>query len=395
MAMLTLPVWLNRRLLLHAMLVALGCAAASGVLAVVLSSSGAVWRIAGMSLAAGVTAGMLMPLSILAEKKNTAAAGLFGMAWAVLMFVLVVAAIWADTVSWYMSGALMSAIGATTLSGLTSVVMLAFINKEEDRLGAFVGCAGAALSWLVLLIASGLLLVDDGATAGRVWVHGGALLGSSACIGLCLIGARPQFKRSWRLIGVLAAVAGLILVLYGVSTQSSKGEHWVVGAYALAGAVAHANLVRRVPLKGMQFAVRWAAIGATCVAATCLYLSVYFDSDFSDPFGFARLTTGAELVAVSATLAVLVLRKLNSRAPEKLRTRTDLERLKFECPRCEVQQTQPLGESMCPRCRLKIKVEASLPLCANCEYDLSYCREDRCPECGAAIEAPVSAAHAG
>ncbi len=55
------------------------------------------------------------------------------------------------------------------------------------------------------------------------------------------------------------------------------------------------------------------------------------------------------------------------------------------CPRCRSDQCLKTGERSCTKCGLRIKIEVEEPRCA-CGYLLHKLENNRCPECGRAID---------
>jgi hypothetical protein len=55
------------------------------------------------------------------------------------------------------------------------------------------------------------------------------------------------------------------------------------------------------------------------------------------------------------------------------------------CPRCHSDQRLKTGERSCTKCGLRIKIELEEPRC-ECGYLLHKLENNRCPECGRAID---------
>ncbi len=59
--------------------------------------------------------------------------------------------------------------------------------------------------------------------------------------------------------------------------------------------------------------------------------------------------------------------------------------VRIVCPRCHHEQALKPGKRACSKCSLRISIELEEPRCA-CGYLLHRLENDRCPECGRAVE---------
>ena len=59
--------------------------------------------------------------------------------------------------------------------------------------------------------------------------------------------------------------------------------------------------------------------------------------------------------------------------------------VRIVCPRCHHEQTLKPGKRTCVKCNLRISIEIEEPRC-SCGYLLHRLANDRCPECGRAVE---------
>lgn len=145
---------ISRKQLLYAMLGALALAACSGVLALLISDSDAVWRIAGTCLTAALAAAIMMPMSAWADKPMTRTAGLTGMCIAVVELGLASLLIWGQFFSSSTREFLAMSVAIIGGCGLTSVWFLKQINCDGWRRTAQVGAAGCVFAALLFWCAA-------------------------------------------------------------------------------------------------------------------------------------------------------------------------------------------------------------------------------------------------
>jgi predicted Zn-ribbon and HTH transcriptional regulator len=190
----------------------------------------------------------------------------------------------------------------------------------------------------------------------------------------------------------------------GIWINLSGDASFIVIPLSIAAFVAFANVMLRSRLSGGQRLVLYGTIAAAGATALFIDLAELTDGgQYGDPFGFQRFAAGTAIVAVSGTMAVIVLAMLNRRTDRRtayaLRAADSADRpagsgdalrnITLRCPRCQREQTLPLGETSCGECRLVIHTHVEAPACPKCGYDVSMIKGDKCPECGAGLEGMV------
>jgi hypothetical protein len=86
------------------------------------------------------------------------------------------------------------------------------------------------------------------------------------------------------------------------------------------------------------------------------------------------------------TFTLLILARMSRGAnidlSEPEATAIETPQISLTCPRCQLAQQLPLGESHCGRCRLRFTIEVEEPRCTKCGFLLYKCTSENCPECG-------------
>ncbi len=99
-----------------------------------------------------------------------------------------------------------------------------------------------------------------------------------------------------------------------------------------------------------------------------------------------RLAAAGAIVAGCATLAVMVLVRMNRKVDFETLS-VELAEITVVCPRCSKKQAIPVGGAICSGCELRISITIEEPRCPKCDYLLYGLPSDRCPECGTLIAA--------
>lgn len=385
----------SRKRLLHILLWCLAASAASGVLTVLVPQRDLLWRVTAMGFTGAAAIALMIPLSLLVDRERFRAAGLFGMAACVAAFILSTGLIWAGFGGWRLGERFGATLGLVILMSPAVVALLCLRASEAGRVAGLVGLAFAAAAAAVFLIQIWLDLPSV-----ERWPFGGtgaALCWSGLLASLALVGFGTD-ARHWRWAGVLAALAALALMLYGVWVSQSDDARALTCVMSVAGFVAFANVLLRAGVFGGQRWVVYGTIAAAGAVALFVNLDAFVHEGASDDlFGFRRFAAGALIVTISGTLAVIVLALLNRRATRKVvyaaqtvgggagQAGAPLRSINLRCPRCQKEQTLPLGEAACCECRLIIHTRVEVPSCPRCGYDISMIGFDKCPKCGEPI----------
>ncbi len=379
----------SRRHLLYAMLGALAFAALSGVLALLIADTGAVWRIAGTSFAAAIAAAIMIPMAGWADKPLTRLAGLLGMGIAVGELLLAALLIWGDFFPNNFREFLGWSVAILGVGGLISVRFLKDAALPTRVWMARVGCAASVVAMLLFLAAAYMeSYANAWATTEKLIGSAWTTFASGAIAAFAMLEWQRPDARWWRWFGVAAAAAALGMTNYGIWIHSGGEPAWVVGAYCLAAVISHAIACLRLTLTRGQSWVRLIAI----IAAVCTGVfstaatSMRSHGDFFDVFDWQwRGASAFGLICVSATLALLVFGRLNRKPAVELVRSTTFDHIAVVCPRCAKKLNLPLGGALCDGCRLHISVSIQSARCAKCNYDLTDLKADKCPECGEPI----------
>jgi hypothetical protein len=393
------PAHLRKRLL-HILLWCLAASAASGVLTVLVSDRDILWRVTAMGFVSAAAVGLMIPLSLLVDRDRFRTAGLFGMSACIAAFVLASALIWAGRAGlggWQLEERIGLSLLLDIFMGPAIVLLLCLRAANAGRTAGLVGLCSAAAA--TALFAIEIWHDDLISYTFRFGETGGAVCWCGLIATLSLIGLGTD-SRYWRWLGIVGAAAGLVMSIYGIWFVPSSDSSLLVTVLSISAVVAFANVLLRAPLRGGQMLVVYGTIAAAAAVAAFLILDIYVqERDYQDPFGFKRFMAGASIMTVSGALAVVVLTLLNRRAMRKAAYAARavgsdgapgaaLTHISISCPRCQREQTLPLGEASCSACRLIIHTRVEVPVCRNCGYDISTIRGDNCPECGSLLGTP-------
>lgn len=388
------PVPLRKRLL-HMLLWCLAASAASGVLTVLVPQRDLLWRITAMGFVAVAAIGLMIPLSLLADRERFRTAGLFGMFACVGAFLLSSGLIWAGLGGWRLEERFGLSLLLVIFMSPAVVGLLCLRAWDAGRIAGAIGLVFAAAASVFFVIE--IWHDDPVGYSIRFGETGACICWCGVIATLSLIGHGTD-SRHWRWIGAIGAVVGLAMWLLGIWVIRSDDARYLISVLTVSAFVAFANCMLRVRLTGGQRLVLYGTIAAAAAVVAFINLDAHVqEMDYSDPFGFKRFTAGASIVTVSGTLAIIVLAMLNRRAMRKVAYSARslataegapgqrLTSITLRCPRCQKEQTLPLGESACCDCRLIIRTSIEVPVCPQCGYDISMIKSDKCPECGAAI----------
>ena len=373
-----------RKLLLRVMLWSLGAAAAAGVIAVLFSSQSIIFRVVGTAMTTAVAAGLMIALSLLADREKCRTAGTLGMAVVVAEYLLGLFMIWGfdalEDYQWDEAAiALMLTIAGTALPAM---FYLRLAQVPACRLAARVGIGVCAIVFILFAVPAWF--------TGR-WSNYGNWAGTAMCVGIfgvvstaSLAGAGFD-RRYWRYAGVLAALAAFVMGTIGIWRELHQGPLAFAIVASVAAVIAHANLVLLCPLKPGQRWLAYATIACAVLTAAGVDVATSLDSEGEDIL--ARMTGAAGILAGCGSLALLVLAGLN----RKIKPKAVLSRISeftLICPGCNKKQRLPVGDARCPTCLLEIHVSFTEPRCPKCDYLLYMLQSDRCPECGIIVRGP-------
>lgn len=402
------------------MLIALGLAAFSGLVALVAPVQG-VWRFAAMSVVGAVAAGIMMSMAKWTEEPETRAGGLLGMSVCVLLFLGACGLIWEVIIGSQLSELVGVGMVSLACTGFPAAHFLKRIESPGWRSSAFVGTAGAAITFLIAMAGGvshflGVSWVDYVRFYATASAFGGAVL----CVALALVGWRqakaPGSGTSdadiWRWLVIPGAMVGVGTAVWGIWSGTGDNPWIPVAGYTLAAVVAHAVLISRTAAAQKFPWLRLATIAAAALTGGLLVTAVWMSLGNYDTIW--RMQTGAGILTISGTLALIVIDRLLLRRPFELRrvavpavspavsspagaapptTRSGpsaapvASSVKLECPRCSLSQSIAVGASgaLCSQCKLHIAVIVREARCGECGYELRDLKGTTCPECGKSI----------
>ena len=340
--------WL-RRISLKVMLWMLALAAVIGVLTVLTASYDTLGRVAGTVVATAIAAGVLWPLSVLVDRKQSQAAGLLGMVSVLVVYLLVIPLIW--ELDQQDEEMLMSSfvIGLTVPFGM---FFLSLKHLPTTWIAARVGVGTYVAVLMTFLVATwhpgGWTRADDWWATGWWCAAYGTLSFASLC------GLR-QFSVNWRWLGVAAAFFSWVLVLLDVWSHSKPDENLIVVISSLAVFIAHASLAALVPLKPSQAWLRMGTVLAVATAALFLDFEIIFAPDYGISL-LGRIAGAAAILGSCGSLALMIFARLN-RTADAVAAGIDLAEIthiSLVCPACSKRLTEPIGTLECPGCGLRI-----------------------------------------
>lgn len=376
-----------QRTLLRALLWMLALAAAAGVMAVFMSRD-VMGRVAGTALLTAVACGLAMPVSRRLDEAATRPGGLVGLASIVVAYIVAAVAIWVDVIArgWEISFRLVMTSLVVVVGGQIAGRLLNMLRGGAGRLAARTG-------FYIDVVAAGLFLGAiwsdlgsflNGSVSEKLAMTGMWLLATGAPASLALIGSGAR-DRGWRWLGVLMSAGALAMAVAGVWYLESKDPTWFIVVMTVAVVIGYANVAVRVPLGDFGFWARLVAVGSTASTGGCLAALSYITEGFGQQVGetLARVTGASGIVAACSTVALLILYRLNRRAPGVSKNIAEITAVQVVCPHCGRKHAAGVVESACPGCGLFVTVRVREPRCLKCDYPLLDIKGGRCPECGA------------
>lgn len=381
---------LARKTLLKIMLWSLGVAALLGAGAILMGETTGIWRVSLTALVTAGASGLMMPASLLMDRKQGRAAGTLGMLTVLALFFLSLILVW-DLVQIFPGSHLEGRIGLTIafviLCAPFAIFFLTLMHKPAALVAGWFGVLAAAMTFLLFMVGTWL---EDRPFLSEEWGWTGTAVGVYGLLGvICLIGIDPKTNppgRRWmvmvRGVGTAAALLAMTIVIYAIWMDIHSDTGLFTTLTSIAAVVAHANLCLLAPLVGGQVWVRHITIASAAVTAASIDAIFIFDLWYGGDEVFVRLASAAGFVASCGSLALLVLARINRRASDEPPVLAEIRAVTLICPGCDKKQTLPVGRTACPTCRLEFELRVHEPRCPNCDYLLYRLTSDRCPECG-------------
>jgi hypothetical protein len=341
-----------RKVLLRIVFGSLALAAGFGAAGVIFAGHDTLGRIAATCLATAVGALLVLGSSSLLEREDTWPPGALSLALFVGEYLLTLGLVWE------VFGQAEEQAGLTALflalTGFPALVFVVTLRRSATLLAARAGLAACVVSLLLLMIG----------TWGRGWgtrsfEHNrwfevtGSLAAFASLAVLALIGAGLD-RRHWRWAGVAAAAAAFSMATHAILLDIRQTSSLFVCLASVAVVAAHANALVRVPIPSNQRWLLGATLGAAFTAAGFVDVGSITRPWQQEMLG--RLAGAAALVAGCGTLALLVLARVNRRAPLPEFSAADARKVTLICPRCRRRQTIAIESGACAACGLGIAV---------------------------------------
>lgn len=367
-----------QRILIRVMLWMLAITAVAGVLTI-FGSARVMGRVAGTGALTAVAMLAAFPLSKFLDRDKKRLGGLVGLLGLVLAFMLALVAIWLGLFT--TSGDLEARFGASSFTIFAASMLAAFLlparHSANLSLAATTSLASESIVAL-LFLASIWWKFEDRLAETAV-----GLLAAAAPAAMALIAPSAR-ERAWRWIGPLAALASFVMSFLGTWFIPSDDPTVYAGVLGIAFVVGYANVVLHLKLPDSALWLRLVAIAAAAATAGGITYISALSQGFknSPPDMLARFTGACGIVTACATIALMVLLKLNpTRSDQAV---TTIASVWLACPHCGKKFDARVGASACPTCGLLFTIGVREPLCHACQYPLLDLKSEQCPECGTA-----------
>ena len=344
-----------RQFSLTVMLWMLALAALIGVLTVLTASYDTLGRLAGTVVTTGIAAGLLWPLSKMADQSKTLAAGLLGMTAVLVVYMMIIPLLWD------LDHSDEEMIISAVVIGLTAPFGMTFLVLKNLRPMWIAGRFGMA-AWVAVLMLFLIATWVPGSYRQSIpWWETGWAVALYGSLGFASLAGLPRLALSWRWIGVATSFLGWTLAMIAIWGDSQDPGDLIVVITSVAVVFGHTALALLTPLKSGQAWILWGTVAAMVFGAVFLDLEVILDKAGSLSM-YGRLAGAGGIVASCGSLALVILASLNrSKAPPPKTEFAEIDSIRLTCPQCGKQQTVPLSRASCEACGLKIHVEVQLP----------------------------------
>lgn len=348
----------DQKVCFKVMLWSLGVAAVLGVIAVLTASFDVVGRVTATAFLTAATAAFLWQAAVRLEQSESATK--MAQIGAILFYLFALGGIWNignEGKLW--------ATASVCLGCLTVAASGWAMQRQADyRYTGLIAAVASIVSGVCWLIAIWGESFDS-----KITITGFAIAGWSAAAAICLVGLGTDPARHWRWIGVGAAVGGLLLSEYAIFQNFF--QKWVGDGLFVLGSVTvvviHAVLCYASRSAPAKLTIRLVAIFSTIV--TALLADMIVLQQFKGDHFVLRLTIAAAIVASTSTIATAFIIQRNWKQSRHetaavgrtsvtgLESAAEFKTLRMECPRCNRLSAIPVGDSHCPHCSLKFRIE--------------------------------------
>lgn len=216
---------------------------------------------------------------------------------------------------------------------------------------------------------------------------------SLPCAICFLRGNHARFSLAGLAIGLVAC---LCLAAMGTADRWSISKYYrsvfiVLGASALVPAhICLVDCIRRTT-GFVSFAGLWLGVSgcvSLAVVGKVVFAMIRYPTyPWSAIWDAYDLERPATYIGYALLMGVLTAQLFQRRArPELAKERINLT---VTCPRCQIAASTLAGDSSCPTCGLRRRIDLETPACTKCGYLLTGLSSDRCPECGTPTSARV------
>ncbi|MEE8131029.1 MAG: zinc ribbon domain-containing protein [Vicinamibacterales bacterium] len=163
------------------------------------------------------------------------------------------------------------------------------------------------------------------------------------------------------------------------------------GTFTVGGVLAAQSGLLILPRFDNRYAgaVRRLTIVVSMLFAVYVWIMIWWFDELASVFGsytLARAMGVQAILAACGTVVTPILWKTQTIRRTGTGGAIPLQiDVKIVCPRCHSEQELKPGDRSCGTCGLRIKIELEEPRC-ECGYLLHKLENDRCPECGRAID---------
>ena len=256
---------------------------------------------------------------------------------------------------------------ALVLAGAVAVLLTVGREQNVDQPEAWITASVMAVIYSAMMFAAALMIHRRTTPLLQYPV----LLMAPAACSILLVTIVWNESMSWETVDMLFGMAACLTILSF--------------AILLTGGLA----LLRSPGAVVRFGrmASWGSLWVTAFGGVLLIFEEIIFSPITGPalYGLLAMTTG---LGVPVTVVLLLVTYVGYRIHSNRRPESETLLRSFVvalvCPRCETEVKLKPGESLCPGCRILMRLQVDEPKC-ECGYQLYKLKGDHCPECGRSI----------